>query len=378
VIDVAGRDQISADVLVSGMGPLSKPSLPSIPGLEDFAGTAFHSARWNHDHDLSGERVAVIGTGASAIQFVPEIEPRVGRLHVFQRTAPWIVPRRDRELTEAERRVYGRLPAAQLAMRAGIYWAREAMVLGFMHPPLMKQVERIARAYLRAKVPDPRLRAQLTPNYTLGCKRILLSSDYLTTITRPGVELVTDRIREVRSGSIVTDDGIEREIDTIIFGTGFKVTDAPAADHIRGRDGVRMSDLWRGSPQAHLGTIVAGFPNLFLLVGPNTGLGHNSIVFMIESQVNYVIDCLRHMDARGIDAVEVRPEAQAAHNRKVQEAMRGSVWTAGHCDSWYLDSAGRNTTLWPGFTWPFRRLTRRFNPAEYLLTGRAEPDAAAA
>jgi cation diffusion facilitator CzcD-associated flavoprotein CzcO len=362
------QGEVVAQVLVSGVGGLSEPSRPSIPGLEHFEGAVFHSAAWDHDHDLAGERVAVIGTGASAIQIVPRIVKRVGRLHVFQRTPPWILPHTDRPVTPAERRLFRRLPALQYALRAGIYAAREWLVLGLtVNRRFMLPLERLARAHLRRQISDPELRAKLTPRYRLGCKRILIANNYYPALTRPHVELVTDGIREIRSRSIVTSDGAEREVDAIVLATGFHVTDMPAAAHTRGRDGRTLEEAWGGSPQAYLGTTIAGFPNLFMLLGPNTGLGHNSVVVMIESQLAYVMDCLRAMDERGLETVEVRPEVQAAFNREIQAKMRGSVWTAGGCASWYLDGNGRNTTLWPGFTWRFRQRTRRFALADYLV-----------
>jgi cation diffusion facilitator CzcD-associated flavoprotein CzcO len=363
---------LTAEILVGAMGPLSAPSVPSIPGLDTFAGTAFHSAEWNHDHDLTGERIAVIGTGASTIQLVPEIQPRAGRLHVFQRTPPWIMPHPDRPIGEREQRLYRRFPAAQRLVRGAIYWSRETFVLGFLHQRVMRLPERLARRHLRHQVPDTALRAKLRPSYRMGCKRVLISNDYYPALTKPNVEVVTDGIREVRPGSIVTHDGTEREIDTIVFGTGFHVTDMPVAEIVRGRDGRTLAEHWQGSPQAHRGTSIAGFPNLFMLVGPNTGLGHNSIVFIIESQVRYVLDCLRVMDERGVASVDVRPEAQAAFNEEVQRSMRGTVWTSGGCASWYLDANGRNTTLWPGSSWSFRTATRRFDPADYVLTARRQ------
>jgi cation diffusion facilitator CzcD-associated flavoprotein CzcO len=365
------RGELTAQALVLGTGPLSAPSIPDLPGLQRFEGTTFHSATWDHDHDLDGERVAVIGTGASAIQFVPQIQPRVGRLHLFQRTAPWIMPRPDRPLRAWERRLYRALPAAQLLMRAGIYWARESFVLGFRHPRVMRWGQRLALRHLHRQVADPELRRKLTPTYRMGCKRVLISNDYLPALGRENVEVVTDAIREVRERSIVTADGAEREVDTIIFATGFHVTDMPAAERVRGRDGRTLAEVWDGSPQAHMGAMVAGCPNLFFLVGPNTGLGHNSIVFMIESQIAYVMDCLRAMERRGIEAVEVRTEAQAAFNEDVQRRLSGAVWSTGGCSSWYLDASGRNSTLWPGTTWRFRRQVRRFDLANYSVRPRA-------
>jgi cation diffusion facilitator CzcD-associated flavoprotein CzcO len=360
------RATLTAQVLIAATGALSDPSIPTLPGLESFPGTVFHSARWDHDHDMHGRRVAVIGTGASAIQFVPRIQPQVAQMHVFQRTPPWIMPHPDRALRGWERRVYRTLPALQLAMRSGIYWARETFVLGFLRNR-MALASRIARRHLAAQVRDPALRARLTPDYTIGCKRILISDDFYPALQQPNVEVVTDRIAEVREHSIVTADGVERDIDTIIFGTGFQVTDMPVAGQIRRGDGARLSDVWQGSPQAHLGSVVAGFPNFFMMLGPNTGLGHTSQVVMIESQIAYVSDALRHMDARGVGTLEVRPEVQAAYNREVQARLQGTVWNSGGCRSWYLDRNGRNSTLWPGSTWSFRTRTRRFQAEDYVL-----------
>jgi cation diffusion facilitator CzcD-associated flavoprotein CzcO len=358
---------LTADVLVLGPGPLSEPIVPDIPGLDSFEGTVFHSARWDHGHDLDGERVAVIGTGASAIQFVPEIQPRVGRLHVFQRTPPWVVPHPNRPMKPIERAIYRRLPIAQLGMRAAIYWARESFVLGFRHRRAGRLMERMALKHLEEQVPDPALRAKLIPSYAMGCKRILPTDEWYPALTQPNVEVVTDGISEVRARSIVAGDGVERQVDTIVLGTGFHVTDLPVSELVRGRDGRTLAEAWSGSPEAYKGAAVAGYPNLFFLVGPNTGLGHNSIVFMIESQVSYVADALRTMRARGARTVEVRQEAQAAYNAEVQELTRGTVWVTGGCASYYIDRNGRNSTIWPTFTWPFRSRTRRFDEGAYAL-----------
>jgi cation diffusion facilitator CzcD-associated flavoprotein CzcO len=369
---------ITAEVLVSGQGPLSEPKLPDVPGIDSFQGAIFHSAAWDHDHDLNGERVAVVGTGASAIQFVPAIQPRVGRLHVFQRTPPWVVPHPNRRMTRLERAVYARLPLAQLAMRAGIYWARESFVLPFRHRRVRKLATRLALRQLERQVPDPRLREKLTPGYEIGCKRILPTDEWYPALMQPNVEVVTEAIAEVRPHSVVAADGTEREVDTIIFGTGFHVTDIPLADVVRGRDGRTLADVWRGSPAAYKGAAVAGFPNLFFLVGPNTGLGHNSIVFMIESQVNYVADALKAMRRRSAGTVEVRAEAQAAYNDELDQMTRGTVWVSGGCASYYIDRNGRNSALWPTFTWPFRKRTREFDEGAYALGAPAPLGAAAA
>jgi cation diffusion facilitator CzcD-associated flavoprotein CzcO len=364
---------LSADVLITAQGPLSEPLVPELPGLDTFAGTTFHSARWDHDHHLAGERVAVIGTGASAIQFVPKIQPEVERMHVFQRTPPWIMPHPNRRLSDLERKVYNRLPAAQLAMRAGIYWARETFVLQFRNERMRRLATRLALRQLEEQVPDPELRKQLTPHYELGCKRILPTDEWYPALMQPNVELVTGGIREIRPHSIVSADGTEREVDTIIFGTGFHVTDIPIAEQVRGRDGRTLAETWGGSPNAYKGAAVAGFPNLFFLVGPNTGLGHNSIVFMIESQINYVAGALGALRGRGAGYLDVRPDAQAAYNDHIDRMTEGTVWVSGGCSSYYIDARGRNSTIWPTFTWPFRRRTREFDEAAYAVGAPAAP-----
>jgi len=356
----------TADVLVAATGPLSEPKLPALPGLDGFQGTVFHSARWDHGQDLTGRQVAVVGTGASSVQFVPEIQPLVGRLRVFQRTAPWVLPRRDRPLTGAERWLFRTVPATQRLARSSIYWAREAITAGFLHPRAMRLPQRLALRHLRRAVPDPTLRALLTPDYTLGCKRVLLSNDYLPALTRPNVELVTAAIREVRPHGILTDDGVEHPADTIIFGTGFHATDPPVGELVRGRDGRTLAEAWQGSPKAFLGTTVAGFPNLFLLLGPNTGGGSTSVVLMIEAQVEYLLRVLAFMRAAGVAAVEPRPEAQQAYVAEVDARMRPTVWSSGGCASWYMDRTGRVSAIWPGFATAYRRRTRRFDPELHM------------
>ena len=359
---------MTADVVVAGVGALSEPSVPALPGLERFEGTVFHSATWDHEHDLRGRRVAVVGTGASAIQFVPQIQPLVERLTLFQRTPPWVLPRRNRRYGRLERLCYRRLPFLQYLARAAIYLGHETFVLGFTRSRgLMRLGRRAAVAHLRRQVPDPALREKLTPDYVLGCKRVLLSDDYYPSLTQSNVEVVTAGIGEVTAGGVVTADGVEHEVDTIIFGTGFHVTDFPAARRIRGRHGRVLADAWRQGVEAYLGTTVAGFPNLFLMTGPNTGLGHSSMVYMIESQTAYVLDAIGQMERRGAAVVEVRPEVQARFNAELAGRSEGTVWTGGGCRSWYLDERGRNTTLWPGFTFEFRRRTRRFDTESYEL-----------
>ncbi|MEV1288564.1 NAD(P)/FAD-dependent oxidoreductase [Micromonospora sp. NPDC049679] len=364
VIDTS-QGRYTADVLVAAGGPLTEPSTPKLTGLETFEGELFHSARWNHDHDLTGRRVAVIGTGASAIQFVPRIAPTVERLHLFQRTPAWVMPRADRAITRVERSLFRHVPAVQRLARAGVYWGREAMAVGFLHPAVMRLSQRIARQHLNRVIKDQRLRAKLTPRYTMGCKRVLLSNDYYPALARDNVDVVTDAIVEVRPNGIVTGDGTLHEVDTIIFGTGFHVTDMPMAQTIRGRDGRTLAETWRGSMRAFQGTSVTGFPNLFLLLGPNTGLGHTSVVFMIECQITYLLGMLRHLRQTGAHAIEPTPEAQERFVAHVDRKMAGTVWSQGGCRSWYLDENGRNSALWPGYTWSYWLRTRRFDAAAY-------------
>jgi cation diffusion facilitator CzcD-associated flavoprotein CzcO len=364
-------------VVIAGMGPLTEPRIPDIPGLADFEGETFHSARWNRDVDLTGKRVASIGTGASAIQYVPAIQSQVAQLHVFQRTPPWVVPHSNRAITERERRLYRAFPALQKVVRGGIYTGREALVLGFVkNPRLMKVLERLARKHMRSQISDPELLEKVTPDYTIGCKRILPSNRWYGTLGKPNVELVTSGVQEVRRRSIVDGDGVERPVDAIVFGTGFQVTDIPAAHRVRGRGGKLLGDLWHGSPRAYMGSTIAGFPNLFFLLGPNTGLGHSSMVYMIESQIAHVMAALRHLDEHGAETIEIRAEAQQRFNAELDGRMEGTVWSTG-CASWYLDDTGRNATLWPDWTWRFRRRAARLQPADYALDVRVPEPALA-
>jgi cation diffusion facilitator CzcD-associated flavoprotein CzcO len=365
--------EISARFLIAGAGPLHEPKLPQIPGLLDFEGAVFHSARWDHDHELAGERVAVVGTGASSIQFVPQIQPEVAKLHLFQRTAPWVMPRRQRPITRMERAAYRRFPATQRAVRRAIYWAREAFAIPMLRVALAPLLRTVGELHLRRQVPDPELRRRLTPDYLPGCKRILVANDYLPSLGEPNVEVVADAIAEIRSGAIVTEDGTEREIDTIILGTGFEVLEMPIAKRVHGADGRSLSEAWQGSPQAHRGTMVAGYPNFFMLLGPNTGLGHNSVVVMAEAQADYVMRALRHVEGSAIEAVDVRADVQARWNATIQRKMKGTVWTEGGCSSWYLDRNGLNTSLWPDFSFRFARALSHFDPAEYRPMPVPEP-----
>ncbi len=361
----------SAQLLVSATGPWSEPVFPDVPGLERFEGHAFHSSRWDHDHDLDGTRVAVIGTGASAVQFVPEIQRRAAHVSVFQRTAQWVLPKFDRPLTRAERALFTRFPAAQRAQRGAIYGLTELVGVGTRHPRAMRQLQRIAELHLRRSVRDPALRTALTPDHTLGCKRLLFSNDWYPALQEPNVELVPHAVREIRARGILGADGVERPVDTLILGTGFTITDMPIAARVHGREGLSLAETWNGSPKAHLGTTVSGFPNFFMMLGPNVGNGHSSAILLHEAQAGYLVEALRTLDREGLASFDVRPEVQATFNAEIDRRLAGSIWNAGGCASYYLDANGRNATIFPWSTIELRRRLRRFEHADHLTERQA-------
>lgn len=372
------RGELTAGSLVAATGALSAPNVPAIDGLEDFGGTVFHSAAWNHDHDLTGERVAVVGTGASAVQFVPEIADRTARLTVFQRTASWVIPRADRTRGSAEKTLYRRLPLSQKLVRGLVYSTREMYVIAFAYLTwLLPLFALVSKAHLRRQVADPVLRRALTPTFTIGCKRMLLSNDWLATLDRDDVDLVPSGLVRVTPTGVVGSDGIERPVDTIIFGTGFTPTEPPIARLLRGTDGRTLAEHWDGSPSAHRGMTVHGFPNLFLMYGPNTNLGHSSIVYMLESQAAYVRAGLTHLRSHGIAALEVSERAQREYGAHVGAALESTVWNRGGCSSWYLDRRGRNSVMWPTFTWRYRAQMRRFDAENYRAVAPADETAVA-
>ncbi|GAA4133449.1 NAD(P)/FAD-dependent oxidoreductase [Actinomadura keratinilytica] len=369
IVTTADGAVLRPRAVVSGIGALHIPKYPDLPGIENFRGTAFHSAEWDHSYDLTGKRVAVIGTGASAIQFVPKVAEKAAELVVFQRTAPWIQPKPDFAIPAPARGLFKAVPGAARAFRYAIYWALEARAVGFtIDPRLSGPQERLALRHIRRQIPDPELRAKVTPDYTIGCKRILLSNDYYPALMRPNVELETAGITEVREHSIVTADGREYQVDAIIYGTGFKVTEALAELRVVGRGGRKIQEAWANGIEAYRGTTVPGFPNLFFLLGPNTGLGHNSVVFMIEVQIQHVLSCLRLLAEHGADAIEPRPAALRRFNDRMHRRLRRAVWSEGGCQSWYLDADGVNRTLWPGHTFEFWATTRKARPEDYILT----------
>lgn len=356
-----------ARALVLATGALNVPKLPPIAGIERFEGTVMHSSRWDPSVEVRDRDVALVGTGASAIQIVPEIAPLAKRFTLYQRTAAWVLPRGDRPVSSPRRAARRWIPGFARAERAAIYWAHEVRAYGFIANPRALQVaERVAAAHLKKQVSDPEVRAKLTPHYRLGCKRVVLSDDYYPALCLPNAEVADSPIVELRERSIVTQDGRERPADVAIFATGFAATDALGGVAISGAGGVELAHRWRDGMEAYLGTSVAGFPNLFTIVGPNTGLGHNSMILIMEAQYRYVLDALALLERRGARSVDVDAEEQARYNAGIQERLARAVWSSG-CSSWYLDGAGKNTTLWPGYTFSFRAMTKRLREEHYRV-----------
>jgi cation diffusion facilitator CzcD-associated flavoprotein CzcO len=362
------RDSWLAQFVVLAGGALSDPIMPAISGLETFSGELFHSARWNHALDLGGKRVAVIGTGASAIQFIPQIQPRVAHIDVFQRTPPWILPRNDVLVPSWRKSLYRAIPFMQRAARAALYLQREALHLPFRNRQAARLAEWRARQFLDAEITDLALRAKLIPDYRIGCKRILVSDDYFPALRQPNVSLVTDPIALIDASGLQTRSGARHEADVIILGTGFRPTDPPLAPTIAGRDGTSLAAAWNGSPRAYMGTSVAGFPNLFMLLGPNTALGHSSVLLMIEAQIDHVLELLTLLNTRNAQAAEPLATAQNAYVADLDARLASTTWNAGRCTSWYLDRTGRNSALWPDGVGRFVRTVSTVVAADYRFT----------
>lgn len=362
------QGSFTARILISGAGVFNEPLIPALPGLENFRGKTFHSAHWDHTHDLRGQRVAVIGTGASAIQFIPQLQPIVAQMTVFQRTPAWILPRLDRPVKRWEQKLLHRFPRLQKMRRWGIYWRREFYGLAFRRPSWMRFAQRLALRHMHRTIKDPAMRRQLTPNYTIGCKRVLLADDFYTTLVKTNVALVTDKIRRIHGDGIETATA-RHSFDTIIFGTGFKVTNFQIAHTIFGKNGRALFETWHASPRAFLGTTVSEFPNFFLLMGPNTGLGHSSVLLMMEAQIDYVLQAIQWLRQNPDIACAPKPERERQYTEAVDQLSARTVWKAGHCQSWYLDHTGRNSTLWPTSVHAFRRRLKTFVADDYVKDG---------
>ncbi|MEX1178546.1 MAG: NAD(P)/FAD-dependent oxidoreductase [Nitriliruptor sp.] len=360
------------DVLIAGTGQLNRPAIPRLPGLDDFAGTSFHSARWDHDAPLGGARVVVVGTGASAVQFVPHLAERAAQVTVVQRSAPWVVRKGDRPYTGLERRAFAALPGYAAAHRAYLYLRSEGRWPAFSGNRIAgRAATELARRHMQRDVEDPQLREQLTPDYPIGCKRILQSNDWYPALARPNVDVVGSGVARIEADAVVLDDGTRLPCDVIVWGTGFKTTEFLAPIELVGRDGVDLNDAWRDGAEAHLGITVAGFPNLFLMYGPNTNLGHNSIIFMLECQARYIGQAVRSMVDDDLASIEVRADVHRRFNDSLQRRLRESIWS-GNCDSWYVDENGRIVNNWVGTTVEYRWRTRRFDPAAHTLVRRSE------
>ena len=358
---------LTCDVLISAIGATGEPAEPEIPGLDDFTGHRFHSARWDWDHDLTGERVGVIGTGPAAAQFVPKIRRQVEHLTVFQRTPPWVMPHFDRPLLDAERLLYRFVPQAQRVQRRLFFGMYEALGVGFRgRTELVAPLEAIGRRHLRRQITDPVLREKLTPRYRFGCKRPVLSNSYYPALASDNVALVTDPITRVDGDAVVTADGTRHELDTLITAIGYRYARGQSAERIVGVGERSLADAWEHSPRAYLGTTVPGFPNFFILLGPNS-IGINSVIYSLEAQIAYAVDALRRMEKDGLTRVEVHQDALDRYVDECDERSNGSVWTDGGCKAYYTDDEGRNYAIYPGFVTEYRRRTRRFDPAAYAV-----------
>ncbi|MDX1496510.1 MAG: NAD(P)/FAD-dependent oxidoreductase [Salinisphaeraceae bacterium] len=359
-----------ARTIISCGGYLHEPIIPKIPGIERFPGKVFHSSRWDHEYNLNNRRVAVIGTGASAIQFVPKIQPKVKQLAIFQRTPQWVLPKPNRGLSKVEKGVFGFRPILN-AWRQMLFGGFESFGVGFRRPALLRQLQRLGEWHLRIAVRDKALRKKLTPNYTLGCKRVLMSNDYYPALCKANVDLFASAVKEIRGNVVIGADGSQVEVDTIILGTGFFVTEPPIAKNIFDGQGRSLAQLWSERMQAYRGTTIAGLPNAFMVLGPNLGIGHNSAYIVIEAQLDYIMSALRTMRSKGLSRIAVRPDVQSHYNQEVQRDLQGTVWNTGGCSSYYLDKNGFNSVGFPWSTLKMRELLSEFDEGSYYTEQQA-------
>ena len=347
-------------------GPLSDCGFPNITGIDEYRGKKMHSARWDHSYDFHGKKVAVIGTGASAVQIVPELVKRAKQLTVFQRTPGWVLPRLDAQTPEWNKAIFRMLPRTQDAVRKALYGIHETMALGVIwNTPMTSLLERLARAHLRRQVKDPWLRRELTPDFTIGCKRVLMSSDYYPALQQPNCKLITYPIDRISEHGIRTAEGIEHRFDCIVFATGFHVNNQGAPFDIIGKGGRNLGEEWRGGAQAYKSVNVAGYPNLFITFGPNSGPGHNSALVYMESQLDYAVRGVKRILEEDLKMLDVRPHAQKRYNERIQKRLAGTNWNSG-CSSWYLTEDGFNATMYPGFATQFASQMKRFRDRDYI------------
>ncbi|MCR9163291.1 MAG: flavin-containing monooxygenase [Nannocystaceae bacterium] len=370
IIETEAKGTFVATVVINASGPLSTPVVPDVPGKDTFEGASFHTNAWDPDFDVSGKRVAVVGSGASAAQVIPAVADQVSALHVFQRTPHWVLPRPDREFSALQRRLLSMRPV-QRALRWGIYWMLESRVVGFKYSPFALEhlAQRKALAHLQAQVSDEGLRRTLTPDYTIGCKRIILSDTLYPALGRPNVTLhdAADAIERVVPEGVVTKTGTRIELDAIVWATGFDATDGVISYPVVGRGGVTLAGFWEAFPRAYLGTAVPGFPNFFILTGPNTGIGHTSALFIIEAQLEYVLRCLEELERSGQGTIEVREEAEAEYTRMIHREMDKTVWKQGGCRSWYHGKHGHVVAMFPGFSFMYRAMAKRYRADDHVL-----------
>lgn len=362
--------RIQSQYVVLASGPLHIPQIPKIKGIEKFKGQVFHSAQWQHDYLLENKNIASIGTGGSAIQYIPEIAKKSKQLYVFQRTAAWVIPRDERIYSQFSKYLFKHIDYFRKLHRARLYWSNEMRVIPIFQPKLMKFGQKLAEVFIRYQVKDKNIAQKLIPNYVMGCKRILISNHYYPTFNRKNVELINEAIQEITEDSIITADGNSRKIDCLIYGTGF-ITDPRIylkSFSCYGIAGIELKQAWHAGAESYYGICTKQFPNLFQLLGPNTLLGHNSVIFMIESQVDYILQLIEMVDQKSAQAVVVRDEAQTAFNINVQNQLKTTVWQSG-CNSWYQQAGGKNFALWPDYTWKYWRATQKLIPNHYQLLG---------
>lgn len=359
------QGKFDAQFVVGAFGVLSDPEIPHIEGIESFKGDRFHSSTWPKDYDLKNKKVAVVGTGASAIQFVPAIQPHVAKLTLFQRTAPWVMPRHDGLINKTTKNLYRKVPLLEKAERLKLYVEREMLAVGFKTPAVMKVAQRKAIKHIHSAIQDPDLRRRVTPDYVMGCKRILLSNTYYPALAQPNVSVLTSGIKKVTANTVIDEQGNKHPVDVIIYGTGFAVNNLPFSHYTYGETGQSLSEVWSGSPQSYLGTTVNGFPNLFLLHGPNVGLGHSSVIYMLEVQADHIVTVIKKANSLKAKRVQPSLSAQKSYTEWLDQQSKNTVWNAGGCKSWYLDSTGRNSNIWPSFTFHYRYLANKTKTSGY-------------
>jgi cation diffusion facilitator CzcD-associated flavoprotein CzcO len=374
-VSTESGETYEADAVIIATGQLHRPSIPAIPGAETFAGQSFHSARWDHDYDLRGKRVAVVGTGASAVQFVPRVADQAQELTVFQRTGNWFLPRKNRPYPRLVKALIEHVPGVQEFRRWFIFQYGEALTAGIRHPRTFGRILHLRSAlFMSSQLRDPELRRKVWPRYTFGCKRVLFSSEFLPTLARPQVQLITERIDRMTPEGIVTADGRRHEVDCVIWGTGFRSTEFMFPLEIAGAGGRGLRETWADGAHAHLGMTVPGFPSMFVMYGPNTNTSGGSIIFYEEAQAAYIRQALQHLERRGGGALDVRPEVEEAGDRELQARFAGTAWM--NCDSWYRDNSGRIVTNWPGYMRDYLERTRAFDPSEFDFISQPVPVAA--